>query len=202
MQRISERFPLAKGSHPSRVHGMCAMEMTAWLAGEEHSDEPRCTCPVISAFVRALNDALPDEQRSALLRPLVPRLVNTRGDAALERARGRLVADMLVRSLVPMGLVRVQRTGAARCLSELPAVVDQVTAQKALQMLRECAPEPQSAMWMLERTAQGWLPARYVPAAVRAAKELGPEVLAACVPVLVKMVELTTAPRDLASLEW
>lgn len=202
MYRLHHQFPLQRGSHPSRSHGMCAMEMTAWLAGEEHSDEPRCTCPVIAAFVRALNDALPDAERSLMLRPLVPRLVNTRGCAEVERTRGRIVADAVARVLVPMWLTRLQRTGAAKCLRELPAVVCQVTAMRALKAMRECAPEQHSALWVMERTAQGFLPARFVATAVRAAKEMGPEVVGACLPVLGKMVELNSTARDLASLKW
>jgi hypothetical protein len=201
MHRLNQQFALQRGAHPSRSHGMCAMEMTAWLAGEEHSDEPRCTCPVIAAFVRALNDALPDAERSLRLRPLVPRLVNTRGDAAVERARGRIVADALARVLVPMALTRMQRTDAAKSLRALPAVVDQETALHALKVLREGAPEQHSAMWVLERTAQGFLPARFVASAVRAAQEMGPEVVAACLPVLEKMVELTPAARDAATMQ-
>ena len=37
-----------------RKNDLCAMEMVAWLAGEAHSDEPECACPVLAAMVRAL----------------------------------------------------------------------------------------------------------------------------------------------------
>lgn len=38
---------LKEGSHEARERGVCAMEAVAWLAGEKHSDAPRCACPVI-----------------------------------------------------------------------------------------------------------------------------------------------------------
>src|SRR5215471_4062137 len=91
-------FPIRAGSHARRGDGMCAMEMVAWLAGEEHGDGPRCACPVIAAVVRAFNDALPDDAaRSLWLRPRIPRLVNSRAGSLDERARGFLVADYAVR---------------------------------------------------------------------------------------------------------
>src|ERR1700680_1196735 len=47
-----ERMVLASGSHGDRSHGLCAMEVVAWLAGEKHSDHPECASPVIAAFIR------------------------------------------------------------------------------------------------------------------------------------------------------
>jgi len=69
MQRPIENVPLRAGAHPTRDDGVCAMEMVAWLAGEAHSDEPRCACPVLGALVRASNDAMTDAQRDRFLRP-------------------------------------------------------------------------------------------------------------------------------------
>ncbi|MCA8975327.1 MAG: hypothetical protein KDC98_11440, partial [Planctomycetes bacterium] len=87
MQRLIGQFPLASGAHPTRSDGMCAMEMVAWLAGEAHSDEPACACPVLGALVRACNDVMGDRDRNRLLRPLVPALVNSRATVAIERQR-------------------------------------------------------------------------------------------------------------------
>src|SRR5690606_8813913 len=55
---------LMKGSHRRREDGVCAMELVAWIAGEPHSDAPRCACPVLTAFVTHLNDTLDDEPRN------------------------------------------------------------------------------------------------------------------------------------------
>lgn len=44
--------------------------------GGKHSDHPRCTCPIIAAFVRGLNDEMPDDIRQELTAH-VPRLIGT-----------------------------------------------------------------------------------------------------------------------------
>lgn len=67
---------LKAGGHSSRAQAVCAMEAVAWLAGEPHSDQPQCACPVIGSFMRSWNDAIQtDEKRNALLKPLLPLLV-------------------------------------------------------------------------------------------------------------------------------
>jgi len=67
---------LAKGAHKLAGPRMCAMEMVAWLEGLPHSDNPACTCPVLAAYVRSVNDRMPDAERDRLL-PFLPRLVGT-----------------------------------------------------------------------------------------------------------------------------
>lgn len=69
-------FKLAAGGHVSPERGLCAMEAVAWLEGLPHSDEPNCTCPVISSFVRTINDLMPSAVRQLLI-PYLPRLVGT-----------------------------------------------------------------------------------------------------------------------------
>ncbi|MHC5072906.1 MAG: hypothetical protein ACYTGO_20725, partial [Planctomycetota bacterium] len=91
---VLEQFPISRGAHKTRDDGLCAMEMVAWLAGEEHSDDPRCACPVIASYVRALNDCLPsDAHREHYLRGLLPQLVNTRSHLQLRRRRAFRVVD-------------------------------------------------------------------------------------------------------------
>lgn len=86
---------LRRGAHTSREQGVCAMEAAAWLAGEPHSDQPQCACPVIAAFVIAWNDALPtDEDRNRILKAaawdaLKPTVATLQGSAA----------DLLIRML-------------------------------------------------------------------------------------------------------
>jgi len=69
-------FELQAGAHDTAAEGLCAMEAVAWLEGVEHSDRPSCTCPVIAAFVRSINDRMPDSDRQKLVAYL-PRLVGT-----------------------------------------------------------------------------------------------------------------------------
>ncbi len=52
---------LKHGMHDSRQDGVCALEAVAWIAGEPHSDHPKCACPVLSDFLRKWNDDLPND---------------------------------------------------------------------------------------------------------------------------------------------
>lgn len=52
------------------------MEWVAYLAGEEHSDQPVCVSPMLRKFCISLNDVLPDEPRQRL-RPYLARTIGT-----------------------------------------------------------------------------------------------------------------------------
>jgi hypothetical protein len=95
-------FTFGTGSHKSRKDGMCLMEAVAYVAGEKHSDRPKCACPVISAFLRSWNDAIPnDDRRRELLEPFVFRMVGTKTTAATEEQRSFMCLDWLVRVHTP-----------------------------------------------------------------------------------------------------
>lgn len=68
---------IRRGGHATREDGVCAMEAVAWLAGEPHSDTPECTSPVVAAFVRQWNDSMRSNTEREILRPLLPKLINT-----------------------------------------------------------------------------------------------------------------------------
>ena len=87
---------LARGCHALDADEMCVMEAVAFVTHQTWTDHPSCVCPVLGAFMRAWNDGLPDSERTALLLPLIPRLVNTRGSIALERRRAVMAADWLI----------------------------------------------------------------------------------------------------------
>jgi hypothetical protein len=155
-------FRLRRGSHPTRLHGMCAMEMVAWLAGEPHSDEPRCACPVLATTVRALNDLLPDDSRDRLLRPLVPRLIHTRAGRDVERRRVLLLVDIAVRGMLPELLADQGRRAAALELAAAPPIDSEAAALAMRDLLRSHAPAQRAAIWLLERFADGTPPARWL----------------------------------------
>ena len=94
------RLFLMQGAHNTLEQGACAMELTAWLAGEKHSDQPVCVSPVIGAFVRSWNDSLADEPRQKLL-PYVIRVIGTNTGKADDETRAWLATDWLVRVQVP-----------------------------------------------------------------------------------------------------
>ncbi len=79
--RLARVAELKSGAHTANDGAaMCAMEAAAWVAGEPWSDHPECVCPVIGAFMRSWNDSLPDDRRTALLLPLIPATIGTRGN--------------------------------------------------------------------------------------------------------------------------
>lgn len=171
--RTVHQFPLKSGSHPTPEHGMCAMEMVAWLAGEPHSDEPACACPVIGSVVRCFNDALPtDLDRERLLRPLVPLLLNTKSTRAVESARASLVADCVARVIAPIMLQRQYRRTEADALLGMAPVRNRDGARHALQYLP--MHELKVARWVLQRAADSELPPTlWVSGVVWAAREVG-----------------------------
>lgn len=122
--RLAKIKKLSHGSHRSFSQGVCAMEAVAYIAGEKFSDHPECASPVIAAFMRTWNDGLPDDERTALLLPLIPKLVGTRGSPELENRRATMAADWLVREHTPAWLRLAGLTAEADALSNLPEIVD------------------------------------------------------------------------------
>jgi hypothetical protein len=123
-ERLARVERLDNGAHnpPNGEFAACAMEAVSYIAGEPWSDTPECACPVIGAFVRAWNDALPDDERTALLLPLIPRLVGTRGSDALSERRSLMAADWLVRAHTPAWLRLAGLTAQADMLAALPEI--------------------------------------------------------------------------------
>ena len=91
-------FALDSGSHEPSDGEFCVMEAVAYIQGEEWSDAPKCVCPVISTFLRAWNDGLPDDAtRTRLLAPLALLCVGTRSTAGVKLKRSWMAFDWLVR---------------------------------------------------------------------------------------------------------
>lgn len=67
---------LAAGKHESGSGEACVMEYVSILAGEQFSDHPSCTDPVLAAAARSVNDWMTDEGRQMIV-PLIGRLFGT-----------------------------------------------------------------------------------------------------------------------------
>ena len=169
---ILEAFPLLRGSHSRRDDGMCAMEMVAWLAGESHSDEPSCTCPVLAAYARAFNDLLPDARsRDRWLRPMVPRLINTRvRDRAIVWARAFRAADAAAREFAPATLDALGRPADAAKLRELGPVADRASAAVATAVLGPLGPAVRPATWTVAQARAAQPPRIWVAGALHQAR--------------------------------
>jgi hypothetical protein len=113
-----ENIRLKYGGHQTREDGLCAMEAVAYFAGEPHSDKPKCTCPVLAAFVRNLNDGMDDETRQ-LLKPYILRLINT-NDSSKELERTKLLAWAAVTEFAPLALEKAGLKDHANKLRNLP----------------------------------------------------------------------------------
>ena len=124
-----DTLTLHHGAHNTFDDGHCALEVVAWLAGEPHTDRPKCTCPAIAAFSRSWNDGLPDEDRDRLMRDLIPRMVGTRGSADIQDRRAIRCADWAVRTYTPPWL----RLAGLGQHADILAGLDPLTTIEALQ---------------------------------------------------------------------
>ena len=100
-QRLFDSVNLKYGAHQGRDNGMCAMELVAFLAGEQHTDHPDCACPVLTGYTIRLNDAMPEAWRQQL-KPYLPLLIGSRDNREAERAE--LLAWKSIRLFMPIVL--------------------------------------------------------------------------------------------------
>ncbi len=127
--KLNQITTLAHGSHTPNDGEMCAMEAAAYVAGEPWSDHPQCVSPVIAAFMRSWNDALPDEDRTRLLLPLIPDTVGTRTTDDDEETRAWMATDWLVRVHTSAWLRLAGLTEHAQALESCARLADAATAQ-------------------------------------------------------------------------
>ncbi|MCW2750753.1 MAG: hypothetical protein JWR83_1863 [Aeromicrobium sp.] len=80
---------LSHGAHDADAGEACVMEYVSLLAGEEWSDRPECTHPILAHQARTTNDLLLNHDRPRLV-PLVGRLFGTTQDTPKLRARLRI----------------------------------------------------------------------------------------------------------------
>jgi hypothetical protein len=161
--KLAQITELHHGGHRPNAEGrMCAMEAVAYIAGEPWSDTPQCASPVISAFMRAWNDGLPDAERTALLLPLIPWLVGTRGDEALEERRSLMAADWLVRVHTPAWLRLAKLDAQAELLERLPEITSMAqvpSIRGPLEAVRQdtaaAGAAARAAAWAAARAAAG-----------------------------------------------
>lgn len=130
-QKLSQITALDRGAHAPESGMMCAMEAAAWIAGEAWSDHPQCVSPVIAAFLRSWNDALPDADRTRLLLPLVPDTIGTRTTEADETTRVFMATDWLLRVQTPTWLRLAGLTDHALALESCLPIVGVATARAA-----------------------------------------------------------------------
>jgi hypothetical protein len=104
---------LSAGSHNADQGEACVMEYVSLLAGEEWSDRPECTHPLLAHEARTTNDLLREGDRTKLV-PLIGRLFGTTDDspelrAHLRLAQARQVIGLLDPAARPRALAAVTR---------------------------------------------------------------------------------------------
>lgn len=155
------------------MDGLCTMEMVAWLAGEEHTDEPACTCPVLAAYARGMNDALPDDaSRHRFMRPLVPKLIDTRRSRALASERAMAALDHALRVLGAI-LLESRDGNIARFLRNMQPLREPLDARLALIDTKNMN-LPRPLTWMLEMAARGVSPLLWVQTCAQVMSLCGP----------------------------
>jgi hypothetical protein len=97
-QRVLDRFELVIGIGEPDEGTACVMSLVAHLAGEGHTDRPRCASPLVRHFAIPVNDHMPGEARQRL-KPFVPRLMGT--NDGLDRARAEVLRRVLVEVVLP-----------------------------------------------------------------------------------------------------
>jgi hypothetical protein len=140
---MTSDYTLAYGTHATPEDGRCAMEWVSHLAGEPHTDEPRCVSPVLRALCIALNDGLDDEPRQRL-RPYLTRTIGT-ADDGLDSTRAWLAMDWLIRIYTPAWLWLADLRASGDALAALPAVGDEPTLHAALSVLENARREARAA---------------------------------------------------------
>ena len=90
---------LSAGAHDSDDGEACVMEYVSLLAGEQWSDRPECTHPILAHEARTANDLLLDTDRPRLV-PLIGRLFGTTEDSPEIRTALRLTQARRVATLV------------------------------------------------------------------------------------------------------
>ena len=126
-------IPLGEGSHSNRENELCVMEAVAWMAGEPHSDAPICASGVITDFLVKWNDALPNNAyREGLLKPLVPKVVNTKASQQVEMKRRKMCADWIIKVYAPVWLNSIGLISHADAVRNDPAIENLGTAMEAV----------------------------------------------------------------------
>lgn len=131
---LPANFIIAKGHHNNcgPDHPGCVMDWTSYVCGYPSiTDHPPCASPVATTFAITLNDAMPDDLRTAMLSPLVPVLAASAASPEVELKRMFFLADRAVRTFAPLALDAAGFPLAAATLRELPPVTDAHSAEGA-----------------------------------------------------------------------
>jgi hypothetical protein len=99
------KLRLVEGNTDDPATGACAMAAAAWLAGEAHSDAPKCVPEDLHDVVISINDYIDgDDRRTRLIAPIIPRLMGADPSLAAVDTRLRVLVSDVVRLVLPMAI--------------------------------------------------------------------------------------------------
>jgi hypothetical protein len=101
----------------------CDREIASWVLGQEWTDHPDWESPVLAAFRRRLNDALPEDLRQRLKESMFDG-IGTAGDGR-DEDRAWMITDWSIRIALPTWLERAGVEMAPAQLRALPEVTAQ-----------------------------------------------------------------------------
>ena len=143
-----DEVTLSQGGHATAEAGMCLLELTSYLAGEQFSYSPHCVSPVLAAFGRALNDGTLFASHLDELKALAPRLVGTAAPWGVDWWRICLLVDWSVRTLLPLLMDSLGRSDVAADLQRLAPIRGYALARAAARGIRAV-----QAAYVAERVA-------------------------------------------------
>jgi len=97
-ESLYQQVELVRGVGDRKRARMCIMSFAAFLAGEDHSDNPTTASPLIRQFAMTINDNMPDYMRQRL-KSFAPRILGTRDGR--DRARAKALIEALRNELLP-----------------------------------------------------------------------------------------------------
>jgi hypothetical protein len=98
LERAYEDVELVRGIGNPRLGRLCVMSFVAYLAGDCHTDRPRCASPVIRSMAVLINDQMPPATHQRL-KVFVPRIIGT--NDGLDDVRVKILARAVLDEILP-----------------------------------------------------------------------------------------------------
>ena len=137
---------LSRGKHRSPRRGACFMELASYLAGEQWSDGPVCTHPLLAALARDVNDYTSDAGR-ARLAGLIPSVIGLAGEDLHIDARIALLCARTALPVVAAAQQQVMAVSVLACERVLAALDGRPAGWLEQQSQAVLAQVPHAAQW-------------------------------------------------------
>jgi hypothetical protein len=134
IDRLCTRIKLSRGKHiPGNE--LCIMEAEAYIAGEEHTDHPKCVSPILAQIARMVNDFMTQEHRDKYLAPMLGQFAGTVGTEEDEKKRTLLILDVSIRKIFPIFLRTLKEEQFALRFEALPRIQGQEDIKTAEELM-------------------------------------------------------------------